>query len=246
MKRSVYEIVYAGLGVGSDLGALSLKCRVDADTLKAILHQRIVRETMHNHHKIKNQAHKLTSLWHAGESILQLSEKLKYPPVMTAWLILEQKNLNRRHFQAILRNPQAVKDPRLRRELSEAVKKDVVYSPQAISSQMERSRMVEETVRSWLAGKKIPYIDEKQAKENKQAKTPDFLLKKTLQHDGKTVHWVECKASFGDDAEINRDHRKQLRHYVDLYGSGMAVYWYGCIDDIKLKDIQITTGEFFR
>lgn len=244
--RSVYETVFGGLGFDSDLGGLSVRYGVDLDALKAILHQKIVRETMHNHHKIKKQANKISRQWQDGETINSLSQKLNYPPVMTAWLILETKGIQRSHFKGILRNPNVIKDPRLRREVSEAVRQDMVYSPNAISGQMERSRMVEETVRNWLAGMKIPYIDEKEAKEKKHEKTPDFLLKKTLHHDGRKIHWVECKASFGDDAEIRRDYNKQLRHYIDLYGSGMVVYWYGHIEDIKLKDIYLTTGESFK
>lgn len=246
MKRSLYETVYSGLDVDSDLMGLCLKYGIDMDTLKAILHQKIVRETMHNHHKIKTQANKIARQWQAGKSILNLSKELNYPPVMTAWMILEARGLTRIHFKIILRDPNIIKDPRLRREVSEAIKKDVVYSPSAISEQVTRSKMVEETIRNWLAGRKIPYIDEKEAKEKKQVKTPDFLLKKTIHHDGRKINWVECKASFGDDAEINRDYRKQLRHYIDLYGSGMAVYWYGTIDDITLKDISIASSELFK
>lgn len=165
---------------------------------------------------------------------------------MTAWLILESKGISRGQFRTMVRNPDAIPNSRLRKEISAAVKKDIVYSPDAISSQIKRSKMVEEKIRSWLLKKKISFIDEQEAKEKKHAKTPDFLLKKTLTYGKQKIHWVECKASFGDIAETRRDYKKQLKHYVEIYGMGIVVYWYGFLSNITLKDILIVSGELFK
>lgn len=240
-----YKIVYSGLCIDCDLDALSLKYGLNVDTLKAILHQKIVRDTMHNHHQNKKNAEKIKKQWENGETILEISKKINFPPVMTAWLILENKGTGRSHFRLMLRNPEKIPQTRLRNEITEALEKDMVYSPRAISQQVVRSKIVEDAARKWLTGKGIQYIDEKEAKERKHLKTPDFLLKKPITHGKHKLHWVECKASFGDEFETKRDYQKQLKHYVKLYGTGMVVYWDGFLDSVKLKDILIATRQVF-
>ncbi|MFH1125902.1 MAG: TPD domain-containing protein [Candidatus Altiarchaeota archaeon] len=242
MDSRVYGIVYGCLVSGCDLDGLAVSYGVELDTLKAILHQKIVRETMHNHHKIQTKTSQLKKQWEQGDSIINISKKINFPPVMTAWMILNAKGVPRSQFRAMVRKPEALLDTRLRRELSAAVKKDAVYSPEATKKQMERSRMVEETVRHWLLKRKIAFIDEKEAKEKKHAKTPEFLLKKPMQYGDEKIHWVECKASFGDEFEARRDYGKQLKYYVEMYGRGMVVYWYGFLDTLKMKDVRITSS----
>lgn len=215
-------------------------------TLKAILHQRIVRQTMHNHHKHKKNAPQLRKTWENGETILEISKKIDYPPVMVAWLILEQLGTNRSKFREMIRNPEKIRENRLKQEITGAVEKDIVYSPQAIADQVKRSKKVEEKLGKWLQKQKIPYIDEQEAKKKNHLKTPDYLLKKPLEYKKQRINWVECKASFGDEYEIKRDHRKQLRHYVELYGKGMVVYWDGYLDQLKLEDIIITSSKPFK
>jgi hypothetical protein len=240
-----YKIVYGELGVGSDLRELSVRHGLKIDTLTSILHQKIVRETMHKHHKIQAMAHKLKNRWQQGETIPELAKEINFPPVMTAWITLEAKGLSRSVFRAMLKNPDRIPDKRLKKEITTAIKQDLVYSPDAIADQMKRSKMVEEKIRKWLLKKGITFIDEKEAKEKNHKKTPDFLLKKTLPSEKQKIHWVECKASFGDETEVKRDYRKQLRHYVELYGSGIVVYWDGFLENIKLDNITLLSGEMF-
>jgi hypothetical protein len=246
MDSGEYRIVYGGLEVGSDLAALSEKYGLDIDILKAILHQKLVRETMHSHHKIQANAKNLKKQWEGQESFMDIAKKINFTPVMTAWLILESKGIHRTQFRAMTRTPEKIPDNRLRKELIEALKNDLVYSPDAIANQVKRSKMVEEAARNWLNERKIPFIDEREAKEQKHAKTPDFLLKKTFIYDKQKIHWVECKASFGDAMETDRDYKKQLRHYLDLHGPGLVVYWYGFLSDITLNDVAIVSREFFQ
>jgi len=243
MDSGVYESVYGELVVGADLRASGLRYGMDVDTLKAILHQKVVRETMHKHHQIKKNADKLKEQWEHGQSITQIAEKTNFPPVMTAWLILERKGTTRSQFRDMLRSPEKIGGRRLRQELSEAVEKDMAYSPEAIRWQVERSKMAEESVRSWLTKKRIAFIDEKEAKEKKHAKTPDFLLGKPMRHGRNEINWVECKASFGDATETQRDYRKQLTHYVEMYGKGMVIYWYGFLENITLDGVTVASRE---
>jgi len=241
-----YKIVYGELSVGSDLRELGVRFGLKIDTLTSILHQKIVRETMHKHHQIQSTAHKLKNTWEQGKTINQIAKEINYPPVMTAWLIMESKGLSRGVFRAMLRNPEKIPNKRLKKEILNAIKEDVVYTPQAIEGQMKRSKMVEEKIRKWLLKNGMTFIDEKEAKEKNHKKTPDFLLKKPMDFEKQKIRWVECKASFGDETEVKRDYRKQLRHYVELYGDGIVVYWDGFLEDIKLDNITLLSDEMFK
>ncbi|MDD5111807.1 MAG: TPD domain-containing protein [Candidatus Altiarchaeota archaeon] len=241
MDSKLYKTVYERLAVGSDLGELSSTYGINIDTLNALLHQKIVRETMHNHHKIQSNAHTLAQQWKCGEPIMTISEKLNFPPVMTAWLILSARGISRSQFRAILRNPKGITDHRLQKELTDALKKDIVYSPEAIAERTAKGKMVEDTVNLYLTSLGMKFITEQEARQKNHAKTPDFLLNGALKFQDQAVRWVECKASFGDEFEVKRDYRKQLRHYASLYGSGLVVYWYGFIDGITLDKIILTS-----
>jgi hypothetical protein len=246
MDARLFETVYHGLTVESDVSLLSARYGIDLDTIKVILHQKIVRETMHHHHNVKNNATNLKKQWKEGKTILEIAKTANFSPVMTAWLILEQEGISRSYFRALLRNPDAVKDVRLKRELLAAIKKDLAYAPDIIANQVERSKMVEEAVRHWLVERGVLFIDEQEGKKRQQVKTPDFLLKKPLPFEGGTLHWIECKASFGDGSETRRDYAKQLRHYVALYSAGMVVYWYGLVDGIQLPGVTLANRSLFE
>ena len=48
---------------------------------------------------------------------------------------------------------------------------------------------------------------------------------------GKKIFWVESKASFGDKVQMKGDYHRQLKHYVELFGNGMVIYWHGYLND---------------
>ena len=50
---------------------------------------------------------------------------------------------------------------------------------------------------------------------------------------------VESKASFGDEYIHRKNHGKQVSKYVELYGQGILVYWYGYLDVLKSRGYTI-------
>ena len=47
--------------------------------------------------------------------------------------------------------------------------------------------------------------------------------------------------------EVQRQFKKQLGPYLQYFGPGIVVYWYGYIDDITLgNDIKIVDETFFK
>lgn len=91
-------------------------------------------------------------------------------------------------------------------------------------------------IHMWLEKQGITFATEVQSRVAGKTRTPDFLLDKPTKLGGRTVNWVESKASFGDDKEVMRDFNKQLSDYVHHFGPGIVVYAYGFIDGLSVHE----------
>jgi len=80
-------------------------------------------------------------------------------------------------------------------------------------------------------------------------KTPDFYLSVPIQLviDGceLVINWVESKASFGDLTTHDRYCQEQFRIYVQRYGPGLVIYWFGYILPIKHRDPGVLVLDHF-
>jgi hypothetical protein len=64
-------------------------------------------------------------------------------------------------------------------------------------------------------------------------KTPDFKLELPIIVNEKwTVNWIESKASFGDIASHQQYHDEQFKGYLNRFGPGMVIYWFGYLNNI--------------
>ena len=90
-------------------------------------------------------------------------------------------------------------------------------------------------------------MTEKDSRAVQRKKTPDFLFKKVQNIGDMKAHWIESKASFGDDREMKRDYKRQFQPYTEHFGQGIVVYWYGFLDDIHLDDkVKFVDFTFFQ
>ena len=98
----------------------------------------------------------------------------------------------------------------------------------------------EDRLAVWLDAQKLEYFTENDLRQGTvEGKTPDFLLLQPLLWHGDEYHWVESKASFGEDYIHRKNHRGQVSQYVELYGHGMLVYWYGYLTNLQRKNYVI-------
>ncbi|TLZ82468.1 MAG: hypothetical protein E6K11_01565 [Methanobacteriota archaeon] len=142
----------------------------------------------------------------------------------------------------------SVKDRRLRRELEDVNRTDIVYSPGGSARQYARGRWGEAKLHTWLDARGLVYETEKDLRA-KYDKTPDILLHIPLEMNGSRKYWIESKATFGDPYEIRRHLRKQLQPYSDLFGDGAVVYWFGHVDDQQYElpvGVDIVSPQFFE
>jgi hypothetical protein len=244
MKQSEYNKLLKILNKRSDIDRLAKSTNYSRDFLLVVYSQKIVQNATKKYYKIKHLAPKYRRQWLNGMTFLEISEKIDFPPVLTALLILKEDGISRKMYRKYLTNLSLVEDPRLNRELQDVVNNDIIYSPVGNEIQAERGREGEEKIHQWLTEHKFKFKTEKELTE-KYDKTPDFLLRKPINVRGMDIHWIESKATFGCKIELKKNIKNQLVPYRDLFGSGMVIYWFGFITPPPMVEgILIEDGNF--
>jgi len=205
---------------------------IQRGTLTSIFAHKMVRQTMRLFYPVKARSKELHAHWEKGRTFMDISRMCKLAPTLCASFILEHKGYTKKAFRHAVMNPSTIKDARLRKDLAEAIREDFIYSDWAASEQKARGIMHEKNLADWLTKHGYSYWTE--AERAGEEKTPDCLLKKSAKFRGRTVHWFESKGYFGDPWEMERNYKKQLKHYVQLFGPGVVIYWLGFVTDCKV------------
>ncbi len=248
MKLQEYQDLYQRLATPEDIDFLAENFGYDKELLLVIYTQRVVRDTTKRFYRVKAQARRLAFEWQNGTPMLQVARRAEFPPILTALMVLEQRKTPRKQFWKMIREPETVRDRRLRRELADVCEADIVYSPAGSARQYARGRWGETKLQGWLDGRGLQYETEKDLRQ-KYDKTPDILLHKPLEMNGSKKYWIESTAIFGDPFEVKRHIKKQLRPYSELFGDGTVVYWFGHVDDQGYdlpEGVDIVDGTFFE
>jgi hypothetical protein len=248
MKYDAYQDLFRKLGTPQDIDFLAENFGYDKELLLVIYTQRVVRDTTKKFYRVKAQARRLAFMWQNGTSLLEIANKFDFPAILTALMVLEQRKISRKNFWKMINDLDSVKDRRLRRELEEVARADIVYSPEGSARQYARGRWGEAKLHTWLDGRGIDYETEKDLRA-KYDKTPDILVHKPIEMNGSRKYWIESKATFGDPYEVRRHIKKQLQPYSDMFGDGAVVYWFGYVDDQRYdlpEGVDIVSPTFFE
>ncbi len=236
MDANEYKRIQDSLETVDDIDIVCKKQNLSKDLLLVILTQKIVRDTKRKYYSVKNKSRNLVADWKNGKSFYDISKEVRFPPVLTASLMMQYMGVSKKRFKTHMQDPSTVSDPRIKKELKHAIAKELVYSPDATRLQWERGKEVELKVKNWLSSMKIRFKTEKDLRSTHE-KTPDFLLEAPVKTKDRWVKWIECKASFGDMTEVRRDYQKQLIHYSRMFGEGIVLYWYGFLDE-SVKELN--------
>lgn len=248
MNLRTYQELYDALSSRKALEQLQDTLQYDDELLLVIYTQRVVREATKRFYKVKHHARKFHRMWRNGTSFVEIAQRENFPPVLLALITLEEEGISRRQFWKHLNDLDGVKNKRLRRELLNVCEVDLVYSPAGTERQYERGAWGEEKLQNWLHAEGVEFRSEEELRAEFQ-KTPDALLGEPIEYNGGEVFWIESKATFGDPVEVRRHVKRQLKPYVDLFGEGLVIYWFGYAEDVDLKlpeKVSISDGADFR
>jgi hypothetical protein len=170
---------------------------------------------------------------------------INFPPVLLGLMLASEIDLPRKQFWKYIREPECCHDKRLKKELMQIAEEDMIYSPRGAQIQTDRGVWGEKKLQDWLDKRELKYRTEVELRAT-HTKTPDCLLDKPIQIDGMKIHWIESKASFGDDIELRKNVRRQLKPYIDMFGTGAVVYWFGFVEGIEPPEgVMLLPGTFF-
>jgi len=234
MKYSEYKDLYDSLRSVKDVRRLS--DQYDERLLDSLYTQKTSREVKKRFYVVKQNSARMLKEWQRGKSIMELSQKYKFPPILTAMFLFLEDGASKKEFWEYIHDPELLPDQSVAAEIREAVENDIVYSPEASLRQKERGLWGEDLLHQWLDEQGIKYLTENDLRGTEHTKTPDCLLDKPVMYKGHEIHWIESKASFGDNTEFRFNSRKQLVPYTQLFGPGLVVYWVGCLDDLECPE----------
>lgn len=247
MKNEDFKYLYERLKEPSDIDAISKELNLDRELLTVIYTQRHQRECIKKHYRIKRDAPRLLKSWRSGETLLEISRRYEFSPVLTGLILFNESGRSNKQYWALVRNPETITDRELRRQIEEITAADIINSPEGDMRQKLRGKWGEKNLQDWLDSQGITYRTENDLRGGEFTKTPDALLDKPIVVNGWKINWIESKASFGDFVEVNKNTKKQLLPYVDLFGQGLVVYWFGFVDEITMEDgIYITDSSLTR
>lgn len=245
MKYEDYQNIYSQLKKPSDIDFLAQRLGVDKEFLFVLYTQRTVRDATRRFYVVKKDIKKIAREWHSGTSIARIARMLNYPPVLLGLMLAPEIRINRKQYWKYIREPDSCHDKRLKRELMQISEEDMIYSPRGAQIQAERGVWGERKLQEWLDKRELKYRTEEDLRAT-HTKTPDCLLDKPIQIDGTKIHWIESKASFGDDIELRKNARRQLKPYTELFGTGAVVYWFGFVEGIEPPEgVVLLPGTFF-
>ncbi len=234
MDYDEYRELYSSLKTAKDVERLSGE--YDDRLLDTLFTQKTSREVKKNFYRVKQNSKRMLNEWNKGRSIVSLAEKYRFPPILVAMFIFLEDGASKKEFWSYINDPNLLESEETANEVREAVKNDIVYSPEANNRQKERGIWGENLLHEWLDGQGVGYRTENDLRGTESTKTPDCLLDYPVMYKGQKICWVESKASFGDNIEFRFNSRKQLVPYTQLFGPGLVVYWVGCLDDLECPE----------
>jgi hypothetical protein len=208
--------------------------------LFTILSQKKVDQVKQDYGWVCNRLEEISNFWRERKKI---PNWVGLTPMMRVRLLLKALEYTKREIMDALYDPEKVEDESLRRLIWKSVFTDYIYSPLAVRHQFARGRLGELIIQRWLDRMEIGYKTERDLRKE-SIKTPDFYLSEPLTIDDFEVNWIESKALFADPKTHWIYWKKQFSKYLDLFGSGFVVYWFGKIRELD-KKVKVWNEEFF-
>ena len=134
--------------------------------------------------------------------------------------------------------------PRLIQDLKACVARDHISSPLVANVKRAMGLEYEVLLYRLLSSSGLAYESETELRMKGATKTPDALLKIPFMLGDQVVHWIDSKACFCSEDLYYNDGIRQFRQYVNRFGPGMVIYWFGYIEDIPFEESILISDSF--
>lgn len=222
---------------------------VETQSIRSILHQeyqRHVKLTFRSEHSESNKAavySRVSEALRDGEEsgvIVRMSQQTGSSPALTARMLLDTRYSHDKEegggakskVSIMMKDTTLIEDGKLAMEVFLATIKDDSYGHLAEAIKQSVGEEHEQKLRDILTRLQIPFCDEHVLRSQGYDKTPDIKLEIPISVDGFIVNWIESKALFGDPEAHNGYLRDQLWSYLNRFGSGMVIYWFGYVGSL--------------
>ncbi|XP_061406084.1 CDAN1-interacting nuclease 1 isoform X2 [Lethenteron reissneri] len=149
--------------------------------------------------------------------IVDLANEVDFSPALMARIILEVfiistkgEAASKPTLNAMLKDPSQITDPVLSAQVYQCTLNDCCYGPLVDSIKHSVGYEHEILLREKLGERRLAF----------QAV------------DGQVIHWIESKASFGDETSHQTYLQDQFWSYWNRFGPGLVIYWYGFIAEL--------------
>mmetsp|Transcript_510 Transcript_510/g.868 ORF Transcript_510/g.868 Transcript_510/m.868 type:complete len:291 (-) Transcript_510:436-1308(-) len=238
---------------------LSRELCVPVDTLASIHSQACQRYVKMQHHVHKGHSYEYCQRYVAGEDICAIADDVNFPPCIILRLVLDnlQLGLSKEAVKQVLNYPAALASrvqvdvsaeelDRLQGNIEEARVQDRMYSPFMDNVRRLSGVEYEALLCQQLRNANVPFWSEDELRRKGFVKTPDVKLQLPIAVDGHIVHWIDSKATFGDEKSHRNQYMDQYQQYVNRYGPGMVIYWFGFTRELQDDDdIPVLLRESF-
>ncbi|CAM9783371.1 unnamed protein product [Discosporangium mesarthrocarpum] len=204
--------------------------------------------------RCKQRTDEFLAYYRRGERILDIARRpgVSYSPYLLARVlvgVLEPET----PVAELMRSPDQIIDSRLRGEVLLCLEEDRDYSPFINKARRTLGSEYEFILQQKLRAREVGFESESDLREKGAYKTPDILLQVPIGVLGpddqwRLVSWIDSKAMFGDEETFSQEHQSQLLGYVNRYGPGLVIYWFGFVETLLspsyrdfLEDVMVSS-----
>uniref|UniRef100_A0A8B9QJJ1 CDAN1-interacting nuclease 1 n=1 Tax=Apteryx owenii TaxID=8824 RepID=A0A8B9QJJ1_APTOW len=131
----------------------------------------------------------------------------------------------------MLRDPSQIPDGVLANQVYQCTVNDCCYGPLVDCIKHAIGHEHEVLLREMLLEKNLSFIELLKAIEFDFQSSLLFSAV-ALAVEGHIIHWIESKASFGDESSHQAYLQDQFWSYWNRFGPGLVIYWYGFIEEL--------------
>ena len=175
------------------------------------------------------------------DGVLKLSAKFNISPMAIIRLVFN-KLYHKKLKELVHSNNLSTYD---KEQFSQAEKNDIYDTLEQVE-QSEQSINFEKQIEEFLIKNNIEYktqeqlTKEQKIKYGKAINTPDFLITSELIINSKKVNWIDAKNFYGSNIDFMvYKIKKQIKKYLESYGSGCLIFNYGFNSELKFHNVII-------